>query len=167
LRHVGGETSGDPTAGASTCLGNSLDGPELVDEALEDYWSSQIRQIGDVTGSGLSPKYSQRPLIPGAMKGVILGSGRSPITRASDTRRIVLGRFSRNQRWPRHLAPGARRAQRLTGRPPSRGRHSARRPTGMVNRLVRILHGCLEQQCLYNEGIAWSHRDDRGELVAA
>jgi len=89
-------------------------------------------------------------------------AGTAPITRASGTRLVVLARMSRNRRLADALylwafsaltcSPGARRfydAHRARGNT----HHQALRALG--NRLVGILHGCLEHRMAYSEAIAW------------
>ena len=91
-------------------------------------------------------------------------AGTSPITRASGTRRIVLARYARNRRLADALqqwafcsmrgSPGARayyKALRARGT----GHQAALRQLG--NRLVGILHGCLDSRTPYNEHTAWDH----------
>jgi transposase len=89
-------------------------------------------------------------------------AGSAPITRASGTKTIVLARRARNRRlvdacylWAFSAlsrSPGARRyydRQRARGH----SHHQALRALG--NRLVGILHGCLDHRQLYREEIAW------------
>jgi transposase len=89
-------------------------------------------------------------------------AGTAPITRASGTRLVVLARMARNRRLADALylwafsaltcSPGARRfydAHRARGNT----HHQALRALG--NRLVGILHGCLEHRMAYSEAIAW------------
>jgi hypothetical protein len=45
------------------------------------------------------------------------------------------------------------------------GHHQALRALG--NRLVGILHGCLQHGTLYNENTAWAHRQTIPETKAA
>ncbi|HSS10111.1 MAG TPA: IS110 family transposase, partial [Acidimicrobiales bacterium] len=45
------------------------------------------------------------------------------------------------------------------------GHHQALRTLG--NRLVGILHGCLQHHTVYNENIAWAHRPDNIVTKAA
>jgi transposase len=92
-------------------------------------------------------------------------AGTSPITRASGTKRVVLARFARNHRlgdaiymWAfaaLTVSPGAR-ALYDTRRAAGDTHHAALRALG--NRLVGILHGCLEYHTTYDETIAWGHR---------
>ena len=92
-------------------------------------------------------------------------AGTSPITRQSGLHRTVQSRHIRNRRLITAIdqwafaaltrSPGARtfydqhRAQ-------GNGHHQALRALG--NRLVGILHGCLQHQTPYNEQTAWGHR---------
>jgi transposase len=97
-------------------------------------------------------------------------AGTSPITKASGTRHTVLARLARNRRladachqWAfcsLTTSPGARhyyRALRLRGKT----HHQALR--ALANRLVGILHGCLQHRQPYSEGVAWP----RALIVAA
>jgi len=89
-------------------------------------------------------------------------AGSSPITKASGTRRVVLARLARNCRladachqWAfcaLTRSTGARdyyRVLRLRGKT----HHQALR--ALANRLVGILHGCLDHRQTYREDIAW------------
>ncbi len=89
-------------------------------------------------------------------------AGSAPITKASGTKTVVLARRARNRRladacylWAFSAisrSPGARSyydRQRAGGR----SHHQALR--ALANRLVGILHGCLEHRQLYSEEIAW------------
>jgi hypothetical protein len=77
----------------------------------------------------------------------------------------VLARYARNHRladaiymWSfaaLNTSPGAR-ALYDTRRAAGDTHHAALRAVG--NRLVGILHGCLEHRSAYNESIAWGHR---------
>ena len=89
-------------------------------------------------------------------------AGTAPITKASGTRYVVLARMARNRRLADALylwafasltrSPGARAcydAHRARGNT----HHQALRALG--NRLVGILHGCLNHRTYYAEDIAW------------
>lgn len=93
-------------------------------------------------------------------------AGTSPITKASGTRRVVLARYARNKRLGDALHQQAFAA--LTASPGSRAfydHHRARGAThnqalrALSNRLVGILDGCLRHRQIYDETIAWSHRN--------
>ena len=92
-------------------------------------------------------------------------TGTSPITRASGKHRVVLARYARNKR----LADACHQWAfcTLTTSPGARTFYDQHRAAGdthhralraLANRLVGILHGCLDHQTLYNEHIAWAHR---------
>jgi len=92
-------------------------------------------------------------------------AGTSPITRASGTKRVVLARFARNHRLGDAIYMWAFAA--LTASPGARALYDTRRAAGdthhaalraLGNRLVGILHGCLEHHTAYDETIAWGHR---------
>jgi hypothetical protein len=93
-------------------------------------------------------------------------SGRSPITRASGRKTVVLARYATNRRLSAALhqqafcalgaSPGARayydslRARKI-------GHHAALRQ--LANRFVGILHGCLKAHIKYDERTAWQHQN--------
>jgi Transposase IS116/IS110/IS902 family len=88
----------------------------------------------------------------------------SPITRASGKTRVVAARFGRNDRLIDALMsqafaavkawPGARACYH---RQRARGAGHDAAPRRLANRLVGILHGCLETGTVYDETTAWSH----------
>jgi transposase len=90
-------------------------------------------------------------------------AGTSPITKASGTRRVVLARFARNtrlydscHRWAFSsltASPGARRYYDVQR---ARGKTHSQALRALANRLVGILHGCLEHRTPYREVLAWS-----------
>ncbi len=92
-------------------------------------------------------------------------AGTSPITRASGRSHVVLARHARNRR----LADAGYQwaFATLTASPGARVFYDQRRANGdthnkalraLNNRLVGILHGCLQHQVLYDEHTAWAHR---------
>jgi transposase len=92
-------------------------------------------------------------------------AGTSPITRASGTKRVVLARFARNHRLADAIYMWAFAS--LKASPGARGLYDTRRAAGdthhaalraLGNRLVGILHGCLESHTVYDEAVAWGHR---------
>jgi transposase len=91
-------------------------------------------------------------------------AGTSPITRASGTRKIVLARYARNRRLADALQQWAFCAMR--GSPGAKAYYQALRARGighqgalrqLSNRLVGILHGCLQTHAHYDETTAWAH----------
>lgn len=92
-------------------------------------------------------------------------AGTSPITRASGKHRVVLARYARNKRLGDACQQWAFSA--LTASPGARMFYDQHRSAGdthhralraLGNRLVGILHGCLDHGTLYDEHTAWAHR---------
>jgi transposase len=90
----------------------------------------------------------------------------SPITRASGKKKVVAARFIHNGRLIDALMAQAFAA--LGCSPGARAFYDVQRAKGLehndalrrlANRLVGILHGCLKTRTLYDEAIAWSHRE--------
>jgi transposase len=92
-------------------------------------------------------------------------AGTSPITRASGKHHVVLARYARNKRLADTCYQWA--FATLTHSPGARAFYDQRRTAGdthhralrsLANRLVGILHGCLRHRTLYDEHLAWGHR---------
>ena len=92
-------------------------------------------------------------------------AGTSPITRASGTKRVVLARYVRNRRlydaidqWAFCAISRSKGARVFYDERRAKGdlHHQALRVLG--NRLVGILHGCLQHGAVYDEDTAWAHR---------
>jgi hypothetical protein len=92
-------------------------------------------------------------------------AGTSPLTIASGKKKAVLARHVRNRRLYDALDQAAFCA--LTQSPGCRAFYGQHRAVGdlhhqalraLANRLVSILHGCLDHHSLYNEDTAWAHR---------
>ncbi len=121
--------------------------------------------LGTVLGARVLGEFGDEPNRYGTAKSRKNYAGTSPITRASGTKRVVLARYARNQRLADAIylwafatltaSPGAR-AFYDTHRAAGDTHHAALRALG--NRLVGILHGCLEHHTIYDENIAWGHR---------
>jgi hypothetical protein len=101
-------------------------------------------------------------------------AGTSPLTIASGKKKAVLARHVRNRRLYDALDQAAFCA--LTQSPGCRALYDQHRAKGdlhhqalraLANRLVSILHGCLEHRSLYNENTAWAHRQPAPEQQAA
>jgi hypothetical protein len=80
----------------------------------------------------------------------------------------VLARYARNQRLADAIYLWAFAA--LTASPGARAFYDTRRAAGdthhaalraLGNRLVGILHGCLQHHSVYDETIAWRHRSEQ------
>jgi Transposase/Transposase IS116/IS110/IS902 family len=92
-------------------------------------------------------------------------AGTSPITRASGKHHVVLARYARNKRLADACYQWA--FATLTASPDARAFYDQRRAAGdthhralraLGNRLVGILHGCLQHGTPYDEHLAWGHR---------
>jgi hypothetical protein len=92
-------------------------------------------------------------------------AGTSPLTIASGKKKAVLARHVRNRRLYDALDQAAFCA--LTQSPGCRLFYDQHRANGdlhhqalraLANRLVSILHGCLDHRSLYDESTAWAHR---------
>ena len=88
-------------------------------------------------------------------------AGTAPITRASGTRRVVLARIARNRRladacylWAFSALNGSDGARALYDRQRERGATHHQALRALANRLVGILHGCLQHHTTYNETTA-------------
>ena len=91
----------------------------------------------------------------------------SPITRASGKKKVVAARFVHNDRLIDALNAWA--FSSLNASPGARAFYDQQRAKGtehndalrrLANRLVGILHGCLKTRTLYDEVIAWGHRQN-------
>lgn len=92
-------------------------------------------------------------------------AGTSPITRASGTKRVVSARYVKNRRlydaidqWAFCAISQSKGCRAFYDERRAKGdlHHQALRVLG--NRLVGILHGCLQHRVVYDEDTAWAHR---------
>ena len=121
--------------------------------------------LGTILGARVLAEFGDAPGRYADAKARKNYGGTSPITRASGTKRIVLARHARNRRLADALYRQAFAA--LTGSPGARAYYDRHRAAGdthsqalraLANRLVGILHGCLEHRTLYDETLAWAHQ---------
>jgi transposase len=89
-------------------------------------------------------------------------AGTSPITRASGRSRVVLARYARNRRlanacdqWAFCALTSSPGARRYYDELRHRGKTHRQALRQLANRLVGILHTCLERAQLYDEDGAW------------
>jgi hypothetical protein len=124
--------------------------------------------LGTVLGARVLGEFGDAPNRYATAKSRKNYGGTSPITRASGTKKVVLARFARNDRLADAIYRWAFAA--LTASPGARAFYDAHRDAGdthhaalraLGNRLVGILHGCLQHHMLYDERLAWGHRHDR------
>jgi hypothetical protein len=142
--------------------------------------------LGTILGARVLGEFGDEPNRYVSAKSRKNYAGTSPVTRASETKRVVLARHARNHRLADAIhqwafatltaSPGARAfydAHRAAGD----SHHQALRALGnrlvgilhgcLTNRLVGILHGCLTHHCLYDENTAWGHREEQKLPTAA
>lgn len=130
--------------------------------------------LGTILGARVLGEFGDEPNRYATAKSRKNYAGTSPITRASGTKRVVLARYARNQRLADAIylwafaslsaSPGAR-AFYDQHRAAGDTHHAALRALG--NRLIGILHGCLDHHSTYDETIAWAHRADHKNNQAA
>jgi hypothetical protein len=101
-------------------------------------------------------------------------AGTSPLTVASGKKRAVLARHVRNRRLYDAIDQWAFCA--ISNSPGCRAFYDQRRAAGdlhhqalrtLGNRLVGILHGCLQHRTHYDEHTAWAHRQPNNTQQAA
>jgi hypothetical protein len=101
-------------------------------------------------------------------------AGTSPLTIASGKKRAVLARHIRNRRlydaidqWAFCAISNSEGCRTFYDQRRAAGdlHHQALRALG--NRLVGILHGCLQHRAHYDEHTAWAHRQHTNQEVAA
>jgi len=89
-------------------------------------------------------------------------AGTAPRTRASGTRLVVLARVARNRRladacynWAFSALNSSQGARRHYDLRRARGNTHHQALRSVANRLVGILHGCVQHRSTYRENIAW------------
>lgn len=145
---------------------------ERLEAALESAYRSHpdaeiidsLPGLGLVLGARVLGEFGDAPNRYKDAKNRKNAAGTSPITRQSGKRRGVLARYARNRRlfdalfqWAfTSLKPNSgARAYYDTLR--SRGKTHNQALRQLANRLVGILHGCLEHRRPYDETTAWGH----------
>lgn len=89
-------------------------------------------------------------------------AGTAPITKTSGTRKVVLARVTRNRRlaaachwWAFCAVTHSAGARRYYHELRHRGKTHHQALRAVANRLVGILHGCLDHRQIYREEVAW------------
>jgi transposase len=121
--------------------------------------------LGTVLGARVLGEFGDGPGRYASAKSRRNYAATSPITRASGRKKVVAARFIRNGRLIDALMAQAFAA--LNASPGARAFYDRLRARGighnealrrLANRLVGILHGCLQSRTLYDETTAWEHR---------
>jgi transposase len=143
---------------------------ELADRFEQHPDAKIIRSLpglGTILGARVLAEFGDNPNRFGSAKSRRNYAATSPITRASGKHRVVLARYACNRRLADTCHLWAFAA--ITASPGARAFYDAHRRNGdthnqalraLANRLVGILHGCLQHQTPYNEHTAWAHRND-------
>jgi transposase len=130
--------------------------------------------IGTINGPRILAEFGDAPGRYASAKARKNYAGSSPITRASGRSKIVLARFTRNNRLADALQSQALSA--LTASPGARAYYDKQRTRGLghnaalrqvSNRLVGILHGCLKTGTRYDEATAWPNAVTHTKPLAA
>jgi len=130
--------------------------------------------LGPLLAARLLGEFGDDPHRYASAKGRKNYAATSPITRASGKKKTIMARYARNTwiadtiHWwafcSLNASPGARAYyDELRGR--GKSHSTALRQVG--NRLVGILHGCLQSGACYDEHTAWGHRHGEPEPAAA
>jgi len=129
--------------------------------------------LGPILGARVLAEFGDAPGRYADAKARKNYAGTSPITRASGLKRVVMARYARNRRLADALYLQAFAA--LTVSPGARAYYDRHRSAGathhqalraLANRLVGILHGCLEHHTHYDETLAWQHQPHTGTRAA-
>jgi transposase len=121
--------------------------------------------LADVLGARALGEFGDDPDRYATAKSRRNYAGSSPITIASGRHRVVKARHVKNNRLHDTLFRWAFCA--ITASPGARAFYDQQRTKGashnqalrtLANRLVGILHGCLQNHTPYNEHTAWGHR---------
>ncbi len=124
--------------------------------------------LGDVLGARVLGEFGDAPDRYASAKSRKNYAGTSPLTVASGKKRAVLARHVRNRRLYAAIDQWAFCS--ITSSPGCRAYYDQRRAAGdlhhqalraLGNRLVGILHGCLDSHSRYDETLAWAHRDQK------
>jgi transposase len=154
---------------------------EILDEAVGAHFGQHpdaqilLSQpgLGPILGARVLAEFGDAPGRYADAKARKNYAGTSPITRASGLKRVVMARYARNRRLADALYLQAFAA--LTASPGARAYYDRHRAAGathhqalraLANRLVGVLHGCLEHRTLYDETLAWAHQPQAASRAA-
>ena len=124
--------------------------------------------LGDVLGARVLGEFGDAPDRYASAKSRKNYAGTSPRTIASGKKRAVLARYVRNRRLYDAIDQWAFCS--ITTSPDCRAFYDQHRAAGdlhhqalraLGDRLVGLLHGCLDSRTLYDETKAWAHRDEK------
>jgi transposase len=129
--------------------------------------------LGKILGARVLAEFGDDPARYASAKARKNYAATSPITRASGKTKVVAARFVHQDRLVDALMTQAFCA--LTASPGARAYYDKQRARGLAhsaalrqvaNRLVGILHGCLESGTHYDEATAWAHHNQDQQTAA-
>ena len=137
-----------------------------LSEHFEQHPSAKIIHslpgMGTVLGARVLGEFGDDPNRYADAKSRKNYAGTSPVTKASGKSKVVLARHSRNKRladaldqWAFCSTNFSSGARAYYDELRSRDKHHRKAIRQLANKLVGILHACLENGCLYDEKIAW------------
>ena len=164
------------TKAAVGIIGELNRGIAELEAALEEHFEQHpdadiylsLPGLGDVLGARVLGEFGDDPNRYTDAKSRKNYAGTSPLTVASGKKRAVLTRHIRNRRLYDAIDQWAFCS--ITTSPDCRAFYDQHRAAGdlhhqalraLGNRLVGLLHGCLDSRTLYDETKAWAHRDEK------
>ena len=164
------------TKAAVGIIGELNRGIAELEAALEEHFEQHpdadiylsLPGLGDVLGARVLGEFGDAPDRYASAKSRKNYAGTSPRTIASGKKRAVLARYVRNRRLYDAIDQWAFCS--ITTSPDCRAFYDQHRAAGdlhhqalraLGNRLVGLLHGCLDSRTLYDETKAWAHRDEK------
>jgi len=130
--------------------------------------------LADVLGARILGEFGDDPNRYATAKSRRNYAGTSPLTRASGTTKTVTARYIGNDRlkdaalrWAFTSLGASAGSRAYYDEHRAKGDHHRKALRALANRLIGILHGCLEHHTAYDEDIAWAHRQPIIETIAA
>lgn len=145
---------------------------ERLEQALADAYRAHpdteiidsLPGLGLILGARVLGEFGDAPNRYADAKSRKNAAGTSPVTRQSGKRHGVHARYARNRRlfdalfqWAFTSLLGSRGARAYYDQLRARGKTHNQALRQLANRLVGVLHGCLEHHTVYDETIAWQH----------
>jgi len=130
--------------------------------------------LADVLGARILGEFGDDPNRYATAKCRRNYAGTSPLTKSSGKTKTVITRYIGNDRlkdaalrWAFTSLRSSEGCRAYYDEHRAKGDHHRKALRALANRLVGILHGCLEHHTAYNEDIAWAHRQPAIETIAA
>lgn len=145
-----------------------------LEEALSEHFETHpdakivrsLPGIGTVLGARVLGEFGDDRTRFSSSKSRKNYAGTSPVTKASGRSHVVLARFARNRRlgdaldqWAFCSISSSSGARKYYDDLRARGKGHRQALRQLANRMVGILHACLEEGVFYDEVTAWGHRE--------